>query len=175
MCPLFFFWSQVSGRMAESNFKQTVEERAMSLLEPIVAGEGLELVDLEFLREREGWVLRLFIDKPGGRVGLEECSQVSRAVDPTLDVEDFIPNEYNLEVSSPGVNRPLKKPAHYARVKGQKVKVKTFGPIGDPPRKNFTGTLAEVTEEDIAVEVEGAGSFRIPFKDIAKANLEFVF
>lgn len=175
MCPLFFFWSQVSGRMAESNFKQTVEEQAMSLLEPIVAGEGLELVDLEFLREREGWVLRLFIDKPGGRVGLEECSQVSRAVDPILDVEDFIPTEYNLEVSSPGVNRPLKKPSHYERVKGQKVKVKTFGPIGDPPRKNFTGTLAEVTGEDIAVEVEGAGSFRIPFKDIAKANLEFEF
>ena len=161
--------------MAESNFKQTVEEKAMSLLEPIVAGEDLELVDLEFVREREGWVLRLFIDKPGGRVGLEECSQVSHAVDPALDVEDIIPHEYNLEVSSPGVNRPLKKPAHYERVKGQKVKVKTFGPIGDPPRKNFSGLLTEVSGEEIAVEVEGAGSFRIPFKDIAKANLEFEF
>jgi len=161
--------------MTESNFKQTVEEKAMGLLEPIVAGEGLELVDLEFIREREGWVLRLFIDKPGGRVGLEECSQVSRAVDPVLDVEDIIPHEYNLEVSSPGVNRPLKKLAHYERVKGQKVKVKTYGPIGDPPRKNFTGMLAEVSGEDIAVEVEGAGRFRIPFKDIAKANLEFEF
>jgi ribosome maturation factor RimP len=161
--------------MAESNFKQTVEEKALSLLEPIVAGEELELVDLEFVREREGWVLRLFIDKPGGRVGLEECSQVSRAVDPVLDVEDIIPHEYNLEVSSPGVNRPLKKLAHYERVKGQKVKVKTYGPIGDPPRKNFTGMLAEVSGEEIAVEVEGAGRFRIPFKDIAKANLEFEF
>lgn len=161
--------------MTESNFKQTVEEKAMSLLEPIVAAEGLELIDLEFLREREGWVLRLFIDKPGGRVGLDECSQVSRAVDPVLDVEDIVPNEYNLEVSSPGVNRPLKKPAHYERVKGQKVKVKTYGPIGDPPRKNFAGTLTEVTGEGIAVDVEGAGAFRIPFKDIAKANLEFEF
>jgi ribosome maturation factor RimP len=73
------------------------------------------------------------------------------------------------------VNRPLKKPAHFERVKGQKVKVKTFGPIGDPPRKNFTGTLTEVAGEEIAVEVEGAGNFRIPFKDIAKANLEFEF
>ena len=161
--------------MVESNFKQTVEEKAMSLLDPIVAGEGLELVDLEFVREREGWVLRLFIDKPGGRVGLEECSQVSHAVDPALDVEDIIPHEYHLEVSSPGVNRPLKKVSHYERVKGQKVKVKTFGPIGDPPRKNFTGMLAEVSGEEIAVEVEGAGRFRIPFKDIAKANLEFEF
>src|SRR5215218_4161843 len=126
---------RVFSAMAETNFKQTVESRAMELLEPIVAGEGLELLELEYLREREGWILRLFIDKPGGRVGLEECSQVSRAVDTVLDVEDFIPNEYSLEVSSPGVNRPLKKPVHF----------------------------------------EGGGAFRIPFKDIAKANLEFDF
>jgi ribosome maturation factor RimP len=160
--------------MAE-NIKQTVEARAQEVLEPIVAGEGLELLEVEFLREREGWILRLFIDKPGGRVGLDECSQVSRAVDTVLDVEDIVPHEYNLEVSSPGVNRPLKKPAHFERVKGQKVKVKTFGPIGEPPRKNFTGTLTEVAADAIAVDVEGAGSFRISFKDIAKANLEFEF
>ena len=160
--------------MAE-NIKQTVEARAQELLEPIVAGEGLELLEVEFLREREGWILRLFIDKPGGRVGLDECSQVSRAVDTVLDVEDIVPHEYNLEVSSPGLNRPLKKPAHYERVKGQKIKVKTFGPIGEPPRKNFTGTLTEVAADAIAVDVEGAGNFRISFKDIAKANLEFEF
>lgn len=160
--------------MAE-NIKQTVEARAQEVLEPIVAGEGLELLEVEFVREREGWILRLFIDKPGGRVGLDECSQVSRAVDTVLDVEDIVPHEYNLEVSSPGVNRPLKKPVHYERVKGQKVKVKTFGPIGEPPRKNFTGTLTEVAADAISVDVEGAGSFRISFKDIAKANLEFEF
>jgi ribosome maturation factor RimP len=160
--------------MAE-NIKQTVEARAQELLEPIVAGEGLELLEVEFVREREGWVLRLFIDKPGGRVGLDECSQVSRAVDTVLDVEDIVPHEYNLEVSSPGLNRPLKKPSHYERVKGQKIKVKTFGPIGEPPRKNFTGTLTEVAADAIAVDVEGAGNFRISFKDIAKANLEFEF
>jgi len=161
--------------MSEKNLKQTVEERASAVLDPIVAGEGLELVDLEFVREREGWVLRLFIDKPGGRVGLDECSQVSRAVDPVLDVEDIIPHEYSLEVSSPGVNRPLKTPAHFARVQGQKVKVKTFGPVGEPPRKNFTGTLTGVAGDGISVEVEGAGTFHIHFKDIAKANLEFEF
>ena len=160
--------------MAE-NIKQTVEARAQELLEPIVAGEGLELLEVEFVREREGWVLRLFIDKPGGRVGLDECTQVSRAVDTVLDVEDIVPHEYNLEVSSPGVNRPLKKPVHFERVKGQTVKVKTFGPIGEPPRKNFTGTLTEVAADAISVDVEGAGNFRIPFKDIAKANLEFEF
>jgi ribosome maturation factor RimP len=160
--------------MAET-LKHTVEERVRTLAEPIVAAEGKELLEVEFVREREGWVLRLFIDKPGGKVGLEDCTQVSHAVDTALDVEDVVPHEYHLEVSSPGVNRPLKKPEHYKRVLGQKVKVKTFGPIGEPPRKNFTGTLASVEAEAVTVEVEGAGAFRIPFKDIAKANLEFEF
>jgi ribosome maturation factor RimP len=160
--------------MAES-IKQTVEAKAQQVLEPIVAGEGLELLDVEYVREKEGWVLRLFIDKPGGKVGLDECTQVSRAVDPVLDVEDIVPQEYSLEVSSPGVNRPLKKLRHFEQVKGQKVKVKTFGPLGEPPRKNFSGTLTEVESDVITVDVEGGGVFRIPFKDIAKAHLEYEF
>lgn len=160
--------------MAES-IKQTVEAKAQQVLEPIVAGEGLELLDVEYVREKEGWVLRLFIDKPGGKVGLDECTQVSRAVDPVLDVEDIVPQEYSLEVSSPGVNRPLKKLRHFEQVKGQKVKVKTFGPLGEPPRKNFSGTLTEVASDVITVDVEGGGVFRIPFKDIAKAHLEYEF
>jgi len=161
--------------MAE-NLKQTVEEQARALAEPLIAAEGLELVDLEYVREQgTGWILRVFIDKPGGRVGLDECSAVSRALDPALDVEDFIPHEYSLEVSSPGLNRPLRKPEHYRRVIGQKVKVKTFGPIGEPPRKNFPGTLQAVEEDAVTVDVEGGGVFRIPFRDIAKAHLEFEF
>ena len=161
--------------MTTSNLKQTVVERAQALLAPLIAGEGLELLEVDFVREREGWVLRLFIDKPGDKVSLDECTLVSRAVSPVLDVEDFIPHEYHLEVSSPGVNRPLKKPEHYQRVVGQKIKVKTFGPLGEPPRKNFSGTLTGVAPESITLQVEGAGSFQIPFKDIAKANLEFEF
>jgi len=160
--------------MAES-LKHTVEERVRILAEPLVAAEGKELVDVEFVREREGWILRLFIDKPGGGVGLEDCVQVSHALEVPLDVEDVIPTEYHLEVSSPGVNRPLKKLEHFQRVKGQKVKVKTFGPIGEPPRKNFSGVLTEAEGDAVTVEVEGAGAFRIPLKDIAKANLEFEF
>ncbi len=159
--------------MAE-NPKQTIEERARQVAEPILSGEGLELVDVEFLREREGWVLRLFIDKPGG-VGLDDCATASHAVETALEVEDLIPHEWRLEVSSPGLNRPLKKPDHFRRVAGQKVKVKTYGPIGDPPRKHFSGVLREVGQDAVTVEVEGAGAFHIPFRDIAKANLEFEF
>jgi ribosome maturation factor RimP len=160
--------------MAET-LKHTVEQKARAVADPLVSAEGLELVDLEFVREPQGWVLRFFIDKPGGRVGLHECSQVSHALDPALDVEDFIPHPYNLEVSSPGLNRPLRKPEHFERAVGQKVKVKTFGPIGDPPRKQFSGVLTQVKEAEVTVEVEGAGAFRIPVRDIAKAHLVFEF
>lgn len=155
------------------NDKRTIEERAMALVSPLVAAEGFELVEVEYTREQPGWVLRLFVDKPGGGISLDECAQVSHAIDPALDVEDLVPHEYNLEVSSPGLNRPLRKPEHFLKVKGQRVKVKTYGPLGEPPRKNFTGTLTDVGDQTIRVDVEGAGSFDIPFRDIAKANLEF--
>lgn len=166
--------------MTQSTFKQTVEEKTRALAEPLVAAEGLELLEVEFLREPQGWVLRLFIDREGGSsrenpVGLEECTRASRAVETALDVEDFIPNEYALEVSSPGVNRPLKKPEHFRRAVGQRVKVRTYGPVGEPPRKNFTGTLVEAREDAVVVDVEGAGRFSVPLKDVAKANLEYEF
>ena len=159
--------------MADQTTRQTIEARATALCEPLVAAEGLELLDLEYVREQGGWVLRLFIDLPGGVVGVEECARASHAVDRALDVEDLVPTGYSLEVSSPGLDRPLKKPLHFQQVKGKKVKVKTFAPLFEPPRKNFVGVLADVAADGVVVEVEGAGPFRIAFKDIAKANLQF--
>jgi len=152
--------------------RQTIEEKARLLGEPLIAAEGLELLDVEWVREH-GWILRLFIDKPGGKVGIEECEKATRAVSTVFDVEDFIPHEYSLEVSSPGLNRPLKKKTHFEQALGKQVKVKTFGPLFEPPRKNFKGTLRAVTDESVTVAVEGAGEFVVPFKEIAKANLEF--
>lgn len=154
--------------------KQEIVEKTWSLAEPLAVAEGLELVDVEWVNEA-GWILRVYIDKPGGGVGLEECQSVSRALEAALDVEDFIPQHYALEVSSPGLNRPLTRPQHYQRAIGQKVKIKTFGPIGDPPRKNFSGTLVGFESEAAQVEVEGAGRFTIPLKDVAKAHLEYDF
>jgi ribosome maturation factor RimP len=168
--------------MSESTHKKDVLSAAEAALGPLVHAEGYELVDLEYVRELSGWVLRLFIDRPGrdaaskeGAVGLEDCARVSHAVETTLDVEDLVPHAYSLEVSSPGLNRPLRRPEHFARVVGKRVKVKTYGPVGQPPRKSFTGTLADISASDITVEVEGGGAFHIPFRDIAKANLEFQF
>ena len=163
--------------MAERT-KASIEERVRSVAEPILAGEGLELLDVEFVRE-QGFILRLFIDNPaaGNKVGLDDCERASRAVETALDVEDVVAHEYSLEVSSPGLNRPLKKPQHYERVVGKQVRVKTFGPLAgtEPPRKNFVGVLKAVEPEAVRVEVEGAGEFTIPFREIAKANLEFEF
>ncbi|HET6980896.1 MAG TPA: ribosome maturation factor RimP [Myxococcaceae bacterium] len=168
--------------MAESTHRQDVVSRAEALVEPLVRAEGFELVELEYVREPAGWILRLFIDRPGrdpmakeGGIGLDECAKVSHAVETALEVEDLVPQAYSLEVSSPGINRPLRRPEHFQKVVGKRVKVKTFGPVGQPPRKSFTGTLVESSASDITVEVEGGGAFHIPFRDIAKANLDFEF
>jgi len=158
--------------MAERGHKQTVEARTAEIADPLIAGLGMELVDVEFLHERDSWILRLFIDKPGG-VGLEDCEAVSRAVETPLEVEDVVEHTYHLEVSSPGLERPLKKPEHFRRAEGRVVRVKTFAPLGAPPRRNFRGVLTAVVDDGVTVDVEGAGSFQIPFRDIAKANLDF--
>ncbi len=166
--------------MSNPPVKQTVEQKVRDLAEPLVAGEELELLDVEYLREPGGWILRLTIDKLGGSspenaVGLEDCTRASRAVSTVLDVEDVVPNEYSLEVTSPGLNRPLKKTEHYQRVLGQKIKVRTFGPIGDPPRKSFAGKLIEADDAVVVLDVEGAGRISIPFKDVAKAHVQYEF
>ncbi len=160
--------------MTERSQRQTIEARAKQLAGPLVAEQGMELVDVEYLREHDRWILRLIVDKAGG-VGLENCTDVSRSVEPVLEAEDLVDHPYHLEVSSPGLDRPLKKLEHFRQAEGKRVKVKTFGPLGEPPRRNFTGLLKRVEDAAITVEVEGAGAFRIPFKDIAKANLEFEF
>ena len=168
--------------MAESTHRQDVVTRAETLVDPLVRAEGFELVELEYGREPQGWVLRLFIDRPGrdpmskeGGIGLDECAKVSHAVETALEVEDLVPHAYALEVSSPGINRPLRRPEHFAKVVGKRVKVKTFGPVGTPPRKSFSGVLVQTSTSEITLQVEGGGAFQIPFRDIAKANLDFEF
>jgi len=157
--------------------KEQVNQKAWDIAEPILKREGLELVEVEYGREGGRWTLRLFIDKPGGSVpgqgvGIDDCQRASHAVETALEVADLVPHEYSLEVSSPGINRPLTRPEHFQKYVGQKVRVKTFGPLFDPPRKNFLGVLVAFENDAAVVEVEGAGRFTIPRKDIAKANLE---
>jgi ribosome maturation factor RimP len=157
--------------------QESVAERARKLLEPVLARDGYELIDVEWLREGGGFTLRLYIDREGG-VGIDDCQAVSRTVEPILDVEDFIEQAYSLEVSSPGVDRPLRRPGDFERFAGQRVKVKAFGPLesfpGLPPRKQWSGTLRGIRDGQVEVEVDGH-LHRVPLERIAKANLEYDF
>ena len=144
-------------------------EQVYQTVEPILSSQGIELVDLEYQREAQGWVLRLYIDREGG-ITLEDCTQVNRELGTVLEVKDLIPNSYTLEVSSPGLTRPLKKPADFIKYRLQKVKVKTVGPIEG--RKNFKGILLGLIADKVQLEVEKK-IYEIPLQNIAKANLVF--
>ena len=123
-----------------------------TLLEPTVVRLGYELSDLELRLGGKGGLVRVFIDKPEG-VGLADCERVSEAVSALLDVEDPVPGHYDLEVSSPGLDRKLTKVEHFQRFAGETVKVKTRFPIEG--RRRFRGKLVSADEDRILVEVDG--------------------
>ncbi len=144
------------------------------LVEPVVAGQAYELVDLEWKHEAGAWVLRVFIDRPeGGAVGLDDCANVSRELSAVLDVEDAIHVPYNLEVSSPGLNRPLKRERDFRRFVGKKAKIRTRHPVGES-RRNFAGTLVAVEGGTVRIDV-GDQVCDVPIGDVEKANLIYEF
>ncbi len=145
-------------------------ERAVSeMVEPIVISQGMELVDVEYKREARGWVLRIYIDKNGG-VSLDDCALVSNEVGTVIDVEDLFQSPYTFEVSSPGLNRILKKERDFMRFKDRSVRIRTHNAIGK--RRNFKGRLLGCTKGLIQIEV-GGQVLHIPLSDVVKANLEF--
>lgn len=145
-----------------------IVDRVRAIAEPIVSDEGMELEDVEYRRESKGWVLRLYLDKEGG-VTLDDCTRISQEVGRSLDVEDFIQIPYTLEVSSPGLSRPLKTERDFMKYRDSLIKVKTLDPIQN--RRQFKGRLLGVSENQIEMEVEG-GIFQIPLSNVVKANLE---
>ena len=138
-----------------------------ALAEPLCRDEGLELVYVQYRRESSGRVLRVFIDKSGG-ISLEDCTRVSRQLSDILDVnlEDLGP--YNLEVSSPGADRPLGKPEDFERFRGQTVRIRTLQPIGG--RKNFKGILNGITADGVCLACDH-GEAVIPLEKISIARL----
>ena len=143
----------------------TANLRAM--LEPAVQGLGYELVDVEFAGSGRQAVLRVYIDSPDG-ITVDDCATVSHQVSAILDVEDPIPDKYMLEVSSPGLDRPLVKLEDFQRFTGQTVKIRTSQPVLG--RRNFTGLLVGLRGETVIVEMDKE-SFDLPFGDIEKARL----
>ncbi len=157
--------------------KIDVATRVTELAAPLLASQGMELVDLEYRREGRDMILRLFIDKNGG-ISLDDCAEVSRELSELLDVHDFIADHYTLEVSSPGLNRPLKKPADYERHIGRLVKVRTFELLADDEgnrRKTFLGELLGLADGVVAMRLNEGQTAHIPLEKVAKANLEFEF
>jgi ribosome maturation factor RimP len=148
-----------------------ITKQVSQLIEPILNEMRFELIDVEYLSDRGRWVLRIYIDKDGG-VTLDDCAVVSGELGDLIDIKNIIEHEYVLEVSSPGLNRPLKKEADFIRVIGKKIKLRTRMPVDG--RRNFTGVLKDFKEQKLALDSEG-GLVTLAWSDIEKANLVYEF
>lgn len=152
--------------------RENYEERFEKILLPITEDAGVEIYDVEYVKEGSDWYLRAYIDKEGG-VTIEDCERVSRAVSDVMDREDFIPDAYILEVSSPGLGRALKKDKHLARSIGEKVEIKTYKPI--EKQKEFSGILREFDAESITIEPEEGAGMKFARSDVALVRLALDF
>ena len=150
---------------------QEIIDRIRTLAEPMLRDVDIELVEIQYRREGRGWVLRLYIDKEGG-VTLEDCTHVSHEINRHLDVEDFIFAPYTLEVSSPGLSRPLKTEKDFLKYRNHRIKVMTCDPI--EKRRQFKGTLLGFFENQIEMELD-EGIVTIPLSNVVKAHLEIEF
>lgn len=147
------------------------EQQLSELLSPTVDAAGFELLGVELLRAGRHSTLRLYINHPDG-VTVDDCALVSRDVSALLDVEDPIPTEYVLEVSSPGLDRPLFTPEHYSKVVGQKVELKLV--IPQDGRRKFRGILTSIEDDTLLIEIDGK-LYRLLMDNIDKANVVPVF
>ncbi len=177
----FFFASVHTPTFAMSRNPQ--QAKLISIVEPVCNAAGFDLVELRFLLEQGGWVLRVAIDLPlsehgditqvpEDRVDLEDCENMSRELSAVLDVEDPIPQAYSLEVSSPGIDRPLRTVEHFAHFAESEAKIAMgVGVQTDKgERKNFRGVLKGVVDQNVQMEVDGQ-MFSLPIDDIDTAKL----
>ena len=151
--------------------REEYETKTEQLLEPIAEECGVSIYDVEYVKEGSDYYLRAYIDKDGG-VNIQDCENVSRRLSGELDREDFIPDAYILEVSSPGLGRTLKKDRHLEKSLGAEVELKTYKPVDK--QKEFSGILKAFDKETITIETEGSGHvFRR--SEVALIRLAFHF
>lgn len=155
--------------MAKGN---NTESKVLPYLEPIVAEHGLELVDLEFVKEGVNWYLRIYIDKEGG-VTIDDCEAVSRALEAKLDAADPIEQAYILEVSSPGIDRPLKKEADFIKYQGEIIDVKLYK--AQDGSKQFQGRLLGLADGVLSIKEEDGSVVTFAYKDTASVRLAVIF
>lgn len=139
------------------------------LVEPVIQADGMDLIEVEYRREPHGWVLRLYMDQASG-MSVDDCARMSDVVGDLLDVSDVIPNPYHLEVSSPGLDRPLRRPEHFQAQVGKVIEARTIDPIDG--RRKFRGILREVSGEMITVDCDGR-EYRIPIPQVERARLRY--
>ena len=142
-------------------------ERVYELIKDAVEAEGVRLWDVRFLKEGASWYLRVFIDKPEG-ISIDDCTNVSHAIDPIIDEADPIDVSYYLEGCSPGIERELTRSRHYEESLGKQVRLKLYRAYDG--KKEITGTLEDVTEENVTLVTEG-NALTVERKNISKANL----
>jgi len=149
---------------------EEIKQKLEELVEPLAVAQGLELVDLELLRPRRGrTILRLFLDRPGGGITIEEITRISRLVGAMMDVYDIIPESYHLEVSSPGATRLLKNPGDYQRYTGRLVRLTTR--TARDGKQVFRGILQGLEDEEIRLQ-DGETVYCLPLSEIARARLD---
>lgn len=148
--------------------KLKTEDVLKDMAESVTGEFGLELVDVEYIKEGGTWFVRVFIDKPEG-INHDDCQQVSEKLSDLLDEKDPIPHAYVLEVSSPGIERPLKKPQDFERFKGYKVRASTYFPVNG--EKEFVGELVGLIDGNIVIDIAG-NQLLLAHDAVAKIRLE---
>lgn len=152
--------------------KEIYEQKTEAILLPIVDELGFELVDVEYVKEGSTWYLRTYIDKPGG-ITIDDCEVVSRRLSDILDEKDYINDAYIMEVSSPGLGRPLKKEKDFKRSMGEEVEIRTYRMVDK--KKEFTGILVAYDAETVTIEFEDETTKTFNRGDIALIRLAFDF
>jgi ribosome maturation factor RimP len=149
----------------------TIRERVWALTEPLVGALGLEVIDVQYRPEAGRMVLRLLLDRPEGRVNLDELADVSRQLGDVLEAHDAVAGRYVLECSSPGVERPLRRPDHFRRVVGEAIRLTTREPRDG--RRRFRGALEAVTDAGVRLADVDVGPVEVAFEEITEAHTEF--
>ncbi len=152
--------------------RESYEQKTEAILIPILEKNGFELWDVEYVKEGGTWYLRAYIDKPGG-IMVDDCEVVSRELSDILDEKDFIEEAYILEVSSPGLGRPLKKNRDYEKSLGEEVEIRTYRMIDK--KKEFRGLLREYDKDTVTIETDNARMQTFEKKEIALIRLAFDF
>lgn len=157
--------------MEKLDNQQKIIEKIEKIVTPVVNEMGLSLVDIEYMQDGGYWYVRIYVENLNGEITLEECAAISGKIDE--DVDKLIEQRFFLEVSSPGIERPLKKIEDFIRFKGEKIKVSLKHKIND--KKSFEGIITECKDNIIFLEIKEENIVEIPFSEVKKANIIYEF